>query len=289
MGPLLAIAVFGSLTLAQSATADAKPQQSAAVQSDSTTDNAAQDGLPALPPAPSGKATVIGGEIRSVDFVRDQITLAVFGGRPMKILFDARTELYRDGIKMAPGDLHPDERASVETVLDGTDIFAVSVRMLSHPPEGECQGQVLHFDPGTRELTISGGLSREPVKLLVPAGTPVLREQQGSASPRPGSSDLVAGALVSVKFESQHQGRGVASQIAILATPGSTFVFSGDVSFLDLHAGQLALVDPRTDKSYQIFFHPASIPLSRDLHQGEHITVTAQFDGARYTARAISR
>ena len=288
MGRLLAIVVFSSMTVAQAAFIDAKPQQTAVTQSDSETDPIPGD-MPPLPSAPQGKSTVIGGEIRKVDAVRDQFTLAVFGGRPIKILFDARTQLYRDGIKLAPGDLHPGERASVETVLDETDIFALSVRMLSRPPEGDFQGQVLHYNPGTGEVTISGTLSHEPITLLVPAGTPVLRDEQAAVSSAPsGSSDLVAGALISIKFESNHQGRGVATQITILATPGSTFVFNGNVSFLDLHSGRLILVNVRDDKSYQIVFDPAHFPMSRHLHQGDRVTVTANFDGARYVASSIT-
>jgi hypothetical protein len=288
MGRLLAIAVFGSMTVTQAVCIDAKPPQTAITQSDSETDPIPAD-MPALPSAPQGKSTVIGGEIRKVDAVRDQFTLAVFGGRPIKILFDARTQLYRDGIKLSPGDLHPGERASVETLLDETDIFALSVRMWSRPPEGDFQGQVLRYNPGTGELTISGTLSHEPIKLLVPAGTPVLRDEQAAFSSAPsGSSDLVAGALISIKFESNHRGRGVATQITILATPGSTFVFNGNVSFLDLHSGRLILINVRDDKSYQIVFDPAHFPMSRHFHQGDRVTVTANFDGARYVASSMT-
>ena len=53
--------------------------------------------LPALPPAPRGKSTIIGGEIRRVDPVRDELTLRVFGQHPVKILFDDRTQVYLDG------------------------------------------------------------------------------------------------------------------------------------------------------------------------------------------------
>jgi hypothetical protein len=207
----------------------------------------------------------------------------------MKILFDARTQLYRDGIKIAPGDLHPNEHASVETVLDGTGIFALSVHMLSRSPEGECHGQVLHYNSLTRELTISAGLSREPIKVLVPASTPILLQAQAASSPgQSSSSELVPGTLISVKFTGDNQGGGVASQIAILATPGSTFVFRGNVSFLDLHSGMLVLVDAQDGQAYRIFFNPAQFPVSRNLHQGDHVAVTANFDGARYVASSIS-
>ena len=287
MDRLLAIAALGSLTIAHFAFADDKPQQPAITVSGQMAE-AASTGLPTLPPIPRGRATVMGGEIHNVDPVRDQFTLDVSGGRPIKLLFDARTQLYRDGVKIAPGDLHSGDRASVETVLDGTNVFALSIHMLSHPPEGECQGQVLSFDPGSHELTVSSALSREPIQLLVPPGTPTIREGQAASPSAPGSTNFTAGTLLSVKFESDNQGRGVARQITILATPGSTFVFSGDIATLDLHTGLLGLVDPAGDKTYQLSFDPARIPLSQNLHRGEHVKVTASFSGARYVASAIA-
>ncbi len=232
---------------------------------------------------------MIGGAIRNVDPVRDQLTLKVFGGRTMKILFDERTQVYRDGIKTPLRDLRPDRHASVETVLDGTDVFALSIHTISRPPEGEYQGQVLNYNPGTGELAVSSVLSREPIKLRVPAGTPVVRTgQAASSATHTDLSDIVKGTLISVKFEADNKGGGVASQIAILAAPGSTFVFSGNITFLDLHSEQLVLVDPRDGKSYKLFFDPARFPMSHDLHQGAHVTVTANFDGAKYVAIAIA-
>ena len=44
-------------------------------------------------------------------------------------------------------DLRPGDHVSVETVLDGTTVFARSIHMLSGSPEGECQGQVMSYDP----------------------------------------------------------------------------------------------------------------------------------------------
>jgi hypothetical protein len=91
-----------------------------------------------------------------------------------------------------------------------------------------------------------------------------------------------------VKFQSDNRGHGVASQIAILATPGTTFVFVGNVVFLDLHSGLLALIDPRDSKRYDVSFDSARFPMSRDLHEGMDVTLTADFDGSRYVASAIT-
>jgi hypothetical protein len=250
-------------------------------------EGAARD-LPALPAAPEGKSTILGGEIQSVDFVRDQFMLKVFGQRPVKILFDARTQVFLDGKKIALHDLHSYDHAAVQTILDKTNVFALSVHMLSRSPEGEYEGQVLNFNPETRELTVGAVLSRQPIKLLVPMDAHVAREgQAASPSEIPGPSDLVKGALISVKFQSDKQGRGVASQITILATPGSAFVFSGNLSSLDMHSGFFVLVDPRDEKSYQIFFDSARLPASQRLHEGDSVSVTAHFDGDRYVASGI--
>lgn len=287
MGRFIAVIVFTGIAIAQFSFADTKPAKNADSQFASM-EESSSGGLPALPPVPGGKGTVEGGLIRDVDPVRDQLTLNVFDGKPMKILFDERTRAYRDGVKTSLRDLRRGDRASVETVLDGTNIFALSIHILSQSLEGECQGQVLNYDAGNGELTVSAALSHEPIKLRVPAGTSVLRVgQAASSSASSGPSDLVKGTLISVKFDSGDNGQGIARQIAILATPGSAFVFSGNVVFLDLHSDLLVLVDPRDNSSYKISFHPADFPMSRNLHEGAHVTVTANFDGSRYVASAI--
>jgi hypothetical protein len=180
--------------------------------------------------------------------------------------------------------------ASVQTVLDGTSVYAISIHVLSQSPEGEYEGRVLNYNSDTRELLVSSVLSREPLKLIVPANTrkslawDSLRFLQQAS----GTSDLVKGALISVKFESDSKGRGIVSQISILATPGSTFAYNGYLSALDLHSGVLVLVDSLNGKDYQISFDPARLPTAHSLHSGDHVVVTAGFDGARYVASSIT-
>jgi hypothetical protein len=238
---------------------------------------------------PNGKSTVIGGVIRSVDPVRDQMTLGVYGGgKPLKILFDERTQFYRDGVKTPLDDMRPDDHASVETLLDGDNVFAVSVHMLSRSPMGECQGQVLAFDPRNGEVTVRNILSGQPIKLRVEPRTTIARMGQPAfASSVTGTSDLMRGALLSIKFES-YDGVGIADAISILATPGSGFYFSGNVTYLDLHAGILALTDPRDQSNYTIAFDPARFPASRQLHEGSRVGVDASFDGRHYVANKLN-
>ena len=127
-------------------------------------------GMLALPPVPDGTTTIVGGTIQNLDLVRDQFSLALYGQRPMKILFDERTQVYRDGVKIPLRDLRPEVHASVQTALDGSNVFAVSIHILSISPEGECRGRVLRFNARTGELEVRTALSPEPVKTVRASG-----------------------------------------------------------------------------------------------------------------------
>jgi hypothetical protein len=290
MGAVFAIAIWmlGAVTFAQTSPADAAVQQVQTKQSDSAKESAPAD----LLDLPRGKSTVIGGTISSVDPIADSLTLKVFGGKQtkaLKILFDERTQVFRDGAKSSLRDLRANDHASVETMLDGDTVFARSIHMLSKSPEGECHGQIVGYDPGTGLLTVSESLSPETIKLVVPAGTAIVRQGQAASTSRSaGVSDLVKGTLIAASFQSNTKGQGIANHIAILASPGDELTFAGSVTFLDLRAKQFVVADAQNNQSYKIVFDPDSVPAARDLHEGANVKVTAEFDGSHYNARAIT-
>ncbi|HET8635530.1 MAG TPA: hypothetical protein VFL96_01630 [Acidobacteriaceae bacterium] len=242
-----------------------------------------------LPPPPSGTATVMGGVIRDLDPVRDQFKLDVFGGgKPVKVLFDARTRIFRDGKPVKVRDLHTNDHASVETTLDGDNIYALSIHMLSKAPEGQMQGQVLDFDPGKGIATLAAALSSQPIKLYIPPNTPIARVGQTHfTAARSGAAQLEPGDLISAKFTSGDDGNGVAQQISILATPGSTFIFSGNITDLDMHSGLLVITDPRYNDTYSLYFNPL-VFRDADLHTGDSVRVSARFNGKRYEVSTIA-
>jgi hypothetical protein len=286
MGVLFAILMLGAATSGQVSAVDTAPHATEASQ---PSGSGAGTSMPDLLALPKGKSTVIGGIISGVDPIADRLTLKVFGGKQMKILFDERTLVYRDGAKTSLHDLRANDRASVETMLDGDAVFARSIHMLSQSPEGECHGQVVSYDSGTGVLTVSESLSPESIKLVVPAGTTIVREGQGaSTSAHSSLSDLRKGTLISAKFEPDNKGQGIANHIAILAIPGDQLSFNGSVTFLDLRAKQFVVADAQNNQSYKILFDPASLPAARDLHEGANVKVTAEFDGSHYVAREIA-
>ncbi len=243
---------------------------------------------PDLPPLPQGKSTILGGEIYRVDPVMDEFQLKVYGEKPMKIFFDERTEVYRDGKRIPLHDLGPATHASVQTMLDGTIVFAASIHILSTQPEGEYEGRVLSYDAGTGVLNLTTEPNRPAFRLVVSNRTTFKRVGQAVfSSAASGPADLAPGSLVQVEFDSNNRGQGVVTEVSVLAAPGASFVFSGTIAELNLAAGTLAVEDPRDNQSYQISFD-AHAEISQRLSIGEHVRIAADYDGEKYVATGIT-
>jgi hypothetical protein len=276
--------VLGGLTLAQASSAQA--DQLAAKSALPATSAAASS--PDVPAMPKGKSTIFGGQIRSVDQVRDQIVLGVYGEKPMKILYDERTQVFRDGARIPLRDLAPTDHVSVQTTLDGAKIFAVSIHILSNTPQGNYQGRVQDYDPQTGMLTLTSGNAGTTFRLEVTKDTTVTRTgQQSFTAQNRGQFDLVRGALVAVTFQSGGKGQGIAKDVTVLATPGASFVFSGNVTSLNVAAGWFVVTDPRDDRTYQIYFQPND-PNATNLKTGDHVRISADYDGTRYVATNLA-
>lgn len=242
--------------------------------------------LPDIPSVPTGKSTIMGGAIRNLDPVRDQFTLNVYGIKPVKILFDARTQIFRDGKRIPIRDLGPAQHASVETTLADGQIFALSIHILSKLMEGDYQGQVVSYNPETNQLVLSAAKGGQPFRLAVDQNTSIKRQGQSAFASGPsGATDLVPGSLVSIKFDTD-RGKGTAREITVLATPGSTFLFAGTITALDEPSGTLVVLDPRYNMSYQISFDPHTSSTA-SLRVGQHVRISADYDGRRYVATSV--
>lgn len=261
----------------------------AATDPDISTATPPSGSLSAIPPIPGGESTILGGAIRDVDPVLDRFTLRIVGEKPMRILYDERTQVFLDGKHIPLRDLKPSEHASVQTTLDGTSVFAISVHILTQRQEGAFQAEVVDYDPTTGNLSLVSGGGGEPMQVKVSANTRFDRKgQQGFTSGQTGPSDLRPGALVSLQFEPDGGGRAYATQITFLATPGSQFVFGGNLISLDMQTGTLVLLDPKNNQTYQISFNPVTVPSIQKAHAGQHVRVSAEYDGTRYVASDVT-
>lgn len=287
MKRVLRFAAAGLVILYAPNVTSAQGIKSPAADSDMASANSSN--VSAIPPLPGGKSTILGGAIRNVDPVLDRFTLDIVGEKPMRILFDERTQVFLDGKKIPLRDLRPAEHASVQTILDGVSVFAMSVHILSRLQQGDYRGEVLGYDPTTGDLEVSSGNGGDQVRLRVTSETTFTRKGQGTFTSAPtGPADLQRGALISIQFEPDGKGHASATEITFLATPAAQFIFSGNVIALDVHAGTLMLLDPRNNSSYQIGFTPGSFPALQSIHSGQRVRIAAEYDGTRYLARDVT-
>lgn len=281
---LLAVVMLSSVALAQS------PVPASHTAPDAIPAPAVAPPSKALPPDPAGPSTVIGGLVRRVDPIRDQLILQVSGGsHTMKVLYDERTQVYRNGQRISVLDLKPEDHASIETTLDGDAVFALRIHMLSEQPQGECDGQVLSYNSRNGDLMVNSSLSPQSIRIRIPAGTAIVRVgQKEFIAGQRGIDDLIRGALVNVKFQPGSNGTGVASRVEVRATPGSTFVFSGEVQYLNMPNREIVIDDPNNNQSYRFGFSSGQSSTIGQLHQGSHVRITASYDGTRYRADQIT-
>ena len=132
-------------------------------------------------------------------------------------------------------------------------------------------------------MVVNDPLSPEPVTIRFTSSTKFCVKQ--NAVP---VTDLRPRSLVSVKFRPGSEGGVVAGEISILAQPGNDFLFAGRVANLDLHTGLLVLEDPRDKKTYEVHFNPSTVRIDGDLVEGADVSVSADFDGTRYTTNSIT-
>ncbi len=237
--------------------------------------------LPDLPSLPPAKATLVGGRVEKLDRVQDRLTLQVFGGGKMKVVFDPRTRIYRDGVPASAADLRPGDRVYVDTILDGSTVFARSIRLKSTAPTGESQGVIVSYGRGV--LTMRDQLSPHSVTVRLSPSTRIVKGDKISSA-----NELVPGTLVAVKFGAQQDGHDLAREVAVLAAPGSSFTFAGEVINLDLRTGLLVLHSSTDRKTYEIYLDQAAGTVDDNLRQGAQVSVIARFDGDRYVARNVT-
>jgi hypothetical protein len=239
--------------------------------------------LPDLPSLSPQKASLIGGTLERLDRVRDQLTIRVFGGGKMNISFDPRTHIYHDGALASASDLRQGDRVYIDTILDGSTVFARSIRLKTTASAGENQGIVTSYRADKGELMIRDALSPQPLKVRLTSQTRLLNGGQ-AASP----SDLVPGTLVAVKFGARRDGSDIAQEVSVLAVPGASFTFAGRVTAVDLRLGLLVLTSSTDGKTYEIHIDPSTVQVDDSLRLGSDITAVAKFDGSHYVARGLT-
>lgn len=231
------------------------------------------------PPLPPGKATLVGGRVIKVDRVKQELSLRPFGGGHYVIHFDERTHIYRDGVETTQAGMRKGDRVYVDTLTDGGHVLAKNIRVQTLAQTADARGQLLGYRNG--RLQLRDQLTAEPISFDLTKETVIWGSGAGSAA------DLLPGALVQVRFAPTSPDHWTAQEVVVLAKPGSSFVFAGKVTHIDMRAGTLAVMNRVDSQSYDVSFSPGE----REYEQvgvGTEVTLKAVFDGAHYRAQQLS-
>lgn len=233
-------------------------------------------------PLPGSRLSLIGGTVKSIDQIRDHMTLKIYGSGTMKVKFDQRTHFYRDGRETTQLAVKKGDRVYLDTQLNQGAVFAKNVHVASTTNPADASGQIVSFDPRSGDVLVRDELSGSPVTFRLGQSTTI---KNGSSS---GSrADLRPGALVAVRFSPTARGRGIADEVSIIAEPGTAFTYFGRVTHLDLHAGLLAIENQADGKAYEVHFDSSTVHVPNDLTVGSQVTVVATFTGRTYDAQSI--
>jgi Domain of unknown function (DUF5666) len=257
------------------------PESDAAAANSPTDSN---DPLLSVPPMPKGKTTLVGGQVRNIDQIRNRMDVDSFGGGHMRVNFDERTHFFRNGVETTQLAIHKGDRVYVDTMLDKTRVLARNVRVNTGGTAASASGQITRFDPKSGTLTLRDQIAARPVTFNIDQNTQLLADKNSGASTVT-QSDLRPGAIIAVNFAPSGN-RGVAKQVTVLALPGTVFTFVGHVTNLDMR-GALAVDNQSDQKNYDIRFDPTQVHPSRSLVVGSQVVVKAQFDGQNYNAQSI--
>lgn len=238
-----------------------------------------RDPLLDLPELPNNKVTLIGGTVKSLDEIMNKMVVVPFGTKQkIQVDFDTRTDFFQDGKPISYRTIREGQRIYLDTMLNGTSVFAKKIWIQTTAESGIGRGQVMAYDPEHQTLTLRDELSNQPIKMQLSRST-VLKKGQEPATP----ADLVPGTLVSMSFGPQRELR----EVNVLARPGTTFVFEGRISYLDM-SRKLIAIDNRSDnKKYDISVEAIAPSVLRQLREGSQVSVSAAFDGRQYDARTL--
>jgi hypothetical protein len=267
---------------------DSGPQPTAALAdhlSSVVTSSAATSALTAEPGL-GGKVGLVRGVLKRLDPVHDQLLIHPFGGRDIRIAFDARTQVFPADAATRLVSIPAGSVVSVDTVIDHGKLFARAVRTGSSEAV-ELNGQVVRYDAAKSQLTLRDPMSPQNVSLHVTPSTMVVNQGQPASL-----QDLSPGMLVRVQFSPAlgvvNKSDNVASNVEILATRGNSFTFQGQVVAVDLRTGTVALSGDSDQVVRELAIGSLDAAGLSLLREGTDVNIQAEFDGDRYNVRNVA-
>jgi len=232
-------------------------------------------------PLKPSKLSLIGGTVKSIDQIRDRMSVQIHGAKTMSVKFDQRTHFYRDGKETTQLTVKQGDRVYLDTQLFDGKIFAKNVHVETGSSPADANGQIVSFSRKNGDMVVEDQLAGAAVRFRV---TPETRVKAGDSVAS--QAGLIPGALVSIKFSPKSNDVRSADEVNIIAAPGMAFTYFGRVTHLDIRTGVLDIENRADGKIYEVHFDP-STRVPENLLIGSQVTVVATFHGTEYRAQSI--
>ena len=232
-------------------------------------------------PLQPSKLSLIGGTVKSIDQIRDNMTIQVYDAGSMRLKFDQRTHFYRDGKETTQLTVKKGDRVYLDTQLFEGKVFAKNVHVESGSRSADASGQIVSFNPKSGDVVVQDQLAGSTVKFRVNPQTTIKNGESKTTA-----SALRQGSLVAVKFSPRSRSTGSAEEISIIAAPGTSFTYFGRATHLDVRSGLLAIENQADGKVYDVHFD-SSTRIPDNLTVGSQVTAVAMFRGHDYVAQSI--
>jgi hypothetical protein len=232
-------------------------------------------------PLQKSKLSLIGGTVKSIDQIRDHMTVRVYGKGMMNVKFDQRTHFFRDGKETTQLAVKKGDSVYLDTQLFEGKVFAKNVHDETGHGSADASGQIVSFNSRSGDMVVRDELAGSNVKFRVGPQTVIKNGQSASTF-----GSLRPGALIAVKFSPRSRSTGTAEEVSIIAEPGTSFTYLGRVTHLDLRSGLLAIENQADGKTYEVHLD-SSLQVPDNLAVGSQVTVVATFQGKAYTVQSI--
>src|SRR5438105_3452808 len=124
-------------------------------------------------PLQPSKLSLIGGTVKSIDQIRDNMTVHVYDSGTMHVKFDQRTHFYRDGKETTQLTVKKGDRVYLDTQLFEGKVFAKNVHVESGSRSADASGQIVSFNRKTGDMVVQDQLAGSAVKFRVDPQTTI--------------------------------------------------------------------------------------------------------------------
>lgn len=232
-------------------------------------------------PLQPSKLSLVGGTVKSIDQIRDHMTVRIYGTGSMYVKFDQRTHFFRNGKETTQLAVKKGDRVYLDTQLFEGKVFAKNVHVETGNGPADASGQIVSFNSRSGDMVVRDDLAGSNVKFRVGPQTVI---KNGESSTTFGA--LRPGALIAVKFSPRSRSTGTADEVSIIAQPGTAFTYFGRVTHLDLRSGLLAIDNQADGKTYEVHLD-SSVRVPDNLIVGSQVTVVAIFQGQQYAVQSL--